>query len=207
MEYVKKVGILGGTFSPVHLGHLLVAETAREAFGLDEILFIPSGISYLKSNVLDAKSRMDMTSLAIEDNAHFALSTMEIDRQGNSYSYETIAQLKSSHPDTAYYFIVGSDSLLMMDQWVCPGKIFGEVKVLVAPRQGCNEEQLAEKIAFLKEKYQAQIFILPMNRVDISSSEIREKAQNGQSIRYLVHPQVMHYIEKHHLYQKEESQT
>ena len=67
MEYVKKVGILGGTFSPVHLGHLLVAETAREAFGLDEILFIPSGISYLKSNVLDAKSRMYMTSLAIED--------------------------------------------------------------------------------------------------------------------------------------------
>mgnify|MGYP004474145743 FL=1 len=205
MEYTKKVGMMGGTFSPIHLGHLLVAETAQEAFGLDEVLFIPSGVSYLKSNVLDAKSRMDMTSLAIEDNHHFALSTIEVDRKGDSYSYETIAQLKTAHPTTEYYFIVGSDSLMMMDNWVCPEKIFGEAKILVAPRQGCSEEQLQEKIAFLKEKFDAQIFVLPMNRIDISSSEIREKVANGKSIRYLVHPRVMYYIEKHHLYQKEES--
>ena len=194
MEYTKRVGMIGGTFSPIHLGHLLAAETAQEMFHLDEVLFIPSGISYLKSNVLDAKSRVDMTSLAIEDNPHFALSTIEVDRKGNT-----------AHPTTEYYFIVGSDSLMMMENWVCPEKIFGETKILVAPRQGCSEEQLQEKITFLKEKFDARIFVLPMNRIDISSSEIREKVADGKSIRYLVHPQVMHYIEKHHLYQKEES--
>ena len=205
MEYTKRVGMIGGTFSPIHLGHLLAAETAQEMFHLDEVLFIPSGVSYLKSNVLDAKSRVDMTSLAIEDNHHFALSTIEVDRKGNSYSYETIVQLKTAHPTTEYYFIVGSDSLMMMENWVCPEKIFGEIKILVAPRQGCSEEQLLEKITFLKEKFDARIWVLPMNRIDISSSEIREKVADGNSIRYLVHPQVMHYIEKHHLYQKEES--
>lgn len=205
MEYTKKVGIMGGTFSPIHLGHLLVAETAYEAFALDEILFIPSGISYLKSNVLDAKIRMDMTSLAIEDNAHFALSTIEVDRRGDSYSYETIAKLKLANPTTEYFFIVGSDSLMMMDQWKCPEKIFGQVKILVAPRQGCSEKQLQSRISQLQESFHAKILVLPMNRIDISSSEIRQKIQEHQSIRYLVHPQVAAYIEKHHLYKKEDS--
>ena len=110
-ETKKKVGIMGGTFNPIHLGHLIIAEEAFEAYDLDEVLFVPSGISYMKdpSEVLDAKKRVHMTGLAIEDNPHFALSTIEIDRDGNSYSYETLETLRKQNPNTEYYFLVGAD--------------------------------------------------------------------------------------------------
>lgn len=204
MEYTKKVGIMGGTFNPIHLGHMLVAENAYEAYGLDEILFVPSGIPYMKEDVLDAKTRITMTGIAIEDNCHFALSTIEVDRDGNSYSYETIADLKKANPQTEYYFIVGSDSLFKMDKWKCPEKIFNEVVVLVAPRLGYSSDEMNERIAELKEKYNADIRVLPMNCVDISSTAIRDKVRNNKSLRYLVHYRVIEFIEKHKLYKNEE---
>jgi len=204
MEYTKKVGIMGGTFNPIHLGHMIVAQNAHQSYNLDEVLFVPSGIPYMKEDVLDAKTRITMTGIAIEDNSAFALSTIEVERGGNSYSYETIADLKKANPTTEYYFIVGSDSLFMMDKWKNPEKIFEEVPVLVAPRLGYSEEQLNEKIAELTEKYHADIRVLPMNCVDISSTAIREKVREHKSIRYLVHYRVVEYIEKHHLYQNTE---
>ena len=129
MSKKKRVGIMGGTFNPIHLGHLILAENAYEELQLDEVLFVPSGNPYMKdcSQVLDAKTRIDLVGEAIEDNSHFALSRIEVDRGGNSYSYETIAALKKDNPDTEYFFMVGADSLFMMDKWMCPEKIFGEV--------------------------------------------------------------------------------
>lgn len=204
MDYRKKVGIMGGTFNPIHLGHMLVAETAYETFDLDEILFVPSGIPYMKENVLDAKTRITMTGLAIEGNSHFALSTIEVDRDGNSYSYETIRDLKAANPNIEYYFIVGADSLFKMDKWMCPEKIFSEVIVLVARRPGHAEEELNAQIKELKEKYNADIRMLPINCVDISSTNIRDKVRNHQSIRYMVHDQVIEYINKNHIYWSED---
>ena len=204
MDYRKKVGIMGGTFNPIHLGHMLVAETAYETFDLDEILFVPSGIPYMKENVLDAKTRITMTGLAIEGNSHFALSTIEVDRDGNSYSYETIRDLKTANPNIEYYFIVGADSLFKMDKWKCPEKIFSEVIVLVARRPGHAEDELNAQIAALKEKYNADIRMLPINCVDISSTNIRDKVRNRQSIRYMVHDQVIEYINKNHIYWSED---
>ena len=103
----KRVGIMGGTFNPIHLGHLILAENAYEELELDEVLFVPSGNPYMKEygDVLDAKTRIDLVGEAIEDNCHFALSRIEVDRGGNSYSYETIAALKAENPDTEYFFI------------------------------------------------------------------------------------------------------
>ena len=201
METKKKVGIMGGTFNPIHLGHMLVAENAYETFDLDEILFVPSGESYMKENVLDAKTRITMTGVAIEDNSHFALSTIEVDRGGNSYSYETIEELKKHNPNTEYYFIVGADSLMNMEKWKNPEKIFNEVTILVAVRMGCTKDQLIEKIEELKEKFKgAKFFILPINTVDISSTSIRDKVRKGKSIRYMVHYKVIEYIKKNHIY-------
>ena len=102
MSKKKRVGIMGGTFNPIHLGHLILAEHAYEQLELDEVLFVPSGNPYMKeyANVLDAKTRIDLVGEAIEDNCHFALSRIEVDRGGNSYSYETIAALKEANPDT-----------------------------------------------------------------------------------------------------------
>lgn len=98
----KKIGILGGTFNPVHMAHLIIAEVAREDAELDEVLFVPSGCSYLKdaSDIVPAKDRISMTGLAIEDNPHFALSTMEIDREGNSYTCDTLLELRERYPGT-----------------------------------------------------------------------------------------------------------
>lgn len=200
----KRVGILGGTFNPIHLGHMLIAENAYETFDLDEILFIPTGKSYLKSDVLDSKTRITMTGVAIEDNPHFALSTIEVDRDGYSYSYETIAELKKNNPNTDYFFIVGADSLMYMENWKNPELIFPEVTVLVALRKGTSDVELKTKIDYLCEKFPgSDIRILPINEVAISSTEIRERVKEGKSIRYMVHYRVIEYINKYKIYSEE----
>lgn len=200
----KKVGIMGGTFNPIHLGHMLIAENAYETFDLDEILFVPTGKSYLKSDVLDSKTRIAMTGVAIEDNPHFALSTIEVDRDGYSYSYETIAELKRQNPTTDYYFIVGADSLMYMENWKNPERIFPEVTVLVASRHGTTNQELNEKIEFLCNKFPgSDIRILPISEVDFSSTDIRKRVKEGRSIRYMVQHRVIDYIKKYNIYSEE----
>ena len=146
----KRVGLLGGTFDPVHFGHLMLAENAFDALKLDEILFIVSGKSYLKDNVSPAKDRLEMTSLAISDNPHYALSTIETDRGENvdSYSYETILELKRANPDTEYHFLVGADSFLYMENWMKAIGVAMNLKEL-----GVNSEMIdsIEKATILLE--------------------------------------------------------
>ncbi|MCI8738037.1 MAG: nicotinate-nucleotide adenylyltransferase [Lachnospiraceae bacterium] len=205
---MKKVGILGGTFNPVHMAHLIIAEIAREEAGLDDILFIPSGCSYLKdaSDILPAKDRIHMTGLAIEDNSHFALSTIEIDRGGNSYTCDTLLELKHRYPDQEYYLIVGADNLFTMEEWKDPEVIFGNAKILAAVRGSKKRADMEEKIAELKEKYHADITLLHVSHVDISSSLIREKIAQGLSIRYMLPEKVREYIIKNHFYEKKDVQ-
>lgn len=207
MNKKKRVGIMGGTFNPIHLGHLILAENAYEELNLDEVLFVPSGNSYMKeySEVLDAKTRIDLVGEAIEDNSHFALSRIEVDRGGNSYSYETIATLKKENPDTEYYFMVGADSLFSMENWMCPEKIFGEVNIAVAIRGGYTNDALEEQIKFLEDKYNITITRLHSRSVDISSSQIRERVKQGKSIRYMTHWKTAEVIKKKHLYVEEEA--
>ncbi len=205
---MKKVGILGGTFNPVHMGHLIIAEMAQEEAGLDDILFIPSGCSYLKdaSDILPAKDRIHMTGLAIEDNSHFALSTIETDREGNSYTCDTLTELKERYPDQEYYLILGADNLFTMEEWKDPEVIFGNAKILAAVRGDKKSADMEEKIAELKEKYNADITLLHMKHVDISSSMIREKVAEGRSIRYMLPEKVREYIKKNHFYEKQDIQ-
>ena len=206
MSKKKRVGIMGGTFNPIHLGHLILAEHAYEQLELDEVLFVPSGNPYMKEygDVLDAKTRIDLVGEAIEDNCHFALSRIEVDRGGNSYSYETIAALKEQNPDTEYFFMVGADSLFMMDKWMHPEKIFGEVTIAVAIRGGYTDDALENQIKLLEEKYNTKILRLHSRSVDISSSQIRERVRQGKSIRYMVHYKTDLVIKKKHLYVEED---
>lgn len=204
MQDAKKVGIMGGTFNPIHMGHLILAENAREYFDLDEILFIPSGTPYMKDHVLDSKTRISMAGIAIEDNAYFALSTLEVDKEGNSYSYETIASLKENNPNTTYYFIVGADSLFSMENWKCPEKIFGECIVLAAIRDGHDRTALEEQIRYLIEKYKGDIRFVPTKCIDISSTDIRERVGENRSIRYMVTDNILSYIQKNKLYLNEQ---
>ncbi len=204
----KKVGILGGTFNPVHMAHLIIAETAREEVGLDDILFVPSGCSYLKdaAEILPARDRVNMTGLAIEDNPHFALSTIEIDREGNSYTSETLAELKERYPQQEYYLIMGADNLFTMEEWKNAELIFQNAKILAAVRGDKKRADMEEKIAELQEKYGADISLLSVRSVDISSSVIRQKVAAGGSIRYMVPEKVREYILKNHLYKEKETE-
>lgn len=203
---MKKIGILGGTFNPVHMAHLIIAETAQEEAGLDTILFVPSGCSYLKDalEILPAKDRINMTGLAIEDNPHFALSTLEIDRGGNSYTCDTIRELKERYPKQEYYLIVGADNLFTMEQWKDAEYIFGNVKILAAVRDDKGRAEMEEKMAELTERYGAAIHLLPVRSVDISSSMIRKKIAEGRSIRYMVPDKVRDYMMKNHFYEKQD---
>lgn len=205
---MKKVGILGGTFNPIHMAHLIIAEIAQEEAGLDEVLFIPSGCSYLKdaSYILPAKDRIRMTGLAIEDNSHFALSTIEIDRGGNSYTCDTLEELKRSYPDQEYYLIMGADNLFTMEEWKDPEVIFRDAKILAAVRGSKKSADMEEKISELKEKYNADITLLHVSHVDISSSMIREKIAKGRSVRYMLPEKVREYIMKNHFYEKKDIQ-
>ena len=198
---------MGGTFDPIHYGHLMLAQNALDTFLLDEILFVPSGTPWLKEStkVLSKNKRVSMTGIAIEDNPNFALSTIEIDREGNSYSYETVEELKKEQPDTDFYFIMGADSLLEIERWKHPDRLMADCTLLVAVRDDCDKEGLKKQIAYLTDKYQADIRILPANRMDISSTRIRQMIQEGKSVRYMLPDQVIRFIQKNHLYQQEPS--
>ncbi len=199
----KKIGIMGGTFNPIHLGHLLLAEEAKTQVGLDEILFMPSGCSYMKeeSSILSAKERIKMTALAIEDNPSFSLSTLETEREGATYTYETLMLLKEQNPQNEYYFILGADNLFSIEKWKNPQLIFENCILIAAVRGDKDIIQVKEKADLLTEKFGAKVILLSERMVDISSTEIRERIKQGLSVRYMIPQKVFSYIEKYKLYQ------
>ena len=201
-ENKKRVGIMGGTFNPIHLGHLIIAEAAYEAYNLDEVLFVPSGVSYMKdqSEILDAKKRVHMTGLAIEDNPHFALSTIEIDRDGNSYSYETLETLRKQNPDTEYFFLVGSDTLFALETWKHPEILLPSCTILVAVRDGVPMEKMQEHATYLEEKFGGSIKLLTTPNIEISATDIRNRLSQNRNVKYFVPDAVLDFINKYDLY-------
>lgn len=199
----KRTGIMGGTFNPIHNGHLLLAEHARESLNLDGIIFIPSGNSYMKepSTILDGSVRGHMTALAVEGNPHFHLSYMEINRKGASYTCDTLAELKRQNPADEFYFIMGADNLLMLESWKNPDFILQNCIIAVSVRGAGMESHLKKTAEHLTKEYQADIRILPARYMDLSASEIRKRIRSGASIRYMVPDKVLAYIEENRLYQ------
>ena len=207
---MKRIGIMGGTFNPIHNGHLAIAEQAREQFLLEKVLFIPSGIPYMKDlqAVLPVQTRCEMTAAAIAERPYFELSDIEaVDAtQGkNTYTYETLQKLKSADPDAAYYFILGADSLYDMEHWKNPDLIFQYCTVLAAVRGEERETSLRQKltgqIQYLQGKYHASIAMLEMEGMQLSSTRIRKCIKEGKSIQNMVPEAVAAYIQKHHLYE------
>ena len=198
---MKKIGILGGTFSPIHLGHVKIALAAYEQFDLDEVLFIPSGISYMKRNmdILDASVRCELTSLAIKDYPFFKLDTIETDRGGNSYTYETLQELKKRE-NADYYFIAGADTLFSIEKWKEPGLIFSNCILLIAKRFEYDDDSISNKIEELKRRFKCDIRIIDMPFIDISSTEIRNRIINNENIHELVSPEMEDYIKEKGIY-------
>lgn len=197
-----RIGVMGGTFNPVHFGHLMLAEWAKEAAGLDRVLFIPAGYPYMKekSHVLCGEERLKMVELAILGNPSFSASAMEIERGSATYTCDTMEQLHRENPQAELFFIMGADCLFSIETWREPEKIFRSCTVIAAARNGSPMEEMEKKRAELEKKYQANILLLKFPAMELSSTDIRERAASGESIRYLVPENVREYINRNHLY-------
>lgn len=199
---MKKIGIMGGTFNPIHMGHLLLAESALHQFFLDEVLIMPTGNPYYKKiqeSVTEA-DRVNMVKLAIADNEHFVLSLQEIEREGATYTVETLEELTSKYPENEYYFIMGEDSLYHIESWKEPEKIARLAVLLVAGRYEGPAASLMSQIEYIEDKYDADIRYINSPTMEISSNDIRKRVKEGRSIKYLVKDEVAQYIYTHHLY-------
>ena len=194
-----KTGIMGGTFNPIHNGHLIIALYAKEQFDLDEIWFMVSGNPphKQKSNVCDAQIRYKMTNLAIEDNKDFIPCDYEIRKKGRSYTVDTLKYLNKAYTDRKFYFIVGQDSLHDFPKWYKPEEILSLATVLVFPRNSASLEDEAERIRRL---YGGDIQIISAPLIGFSSTQIRQRVSEGKSIRYMVPDIVCEYIKKNNLY-------
>ncbi len=199
----RRVGIMGGTFDPIHIGHLILAESAYEQFQLDTVQFLPSGNPPHKTDRTDGASdgeRLEMVALAIRGNPHFTLDAEEMRRTGLSYTSDTLVCLKRQHPDTDYYFIIGADSLLSFDTWRKPEIICQNCVLLAAVRDGLAPSAMEEKMRKLRERYGAEIHLLQTPNIDVSSTKLRAWRQEGRSLRYYVPDAVLDYIGQNGIY-------
>ena len=198
----KKVGNLGGTFDPIHTGHLILAEAAYESFSLDYVLIMPNGNPPHKAGQVNAtmEQRTRMVELAVADNPHLKVSDFEKTPQDYHYTYETLEFLKKEHPDTDYYFILGADSLVHFHTWMEPRRICEACSILAATRDHMESEELTARIQELSRVFGAHIYPMETPNIDISSNMIRERVRTGRSIRYYVPEAVEEYIYKKGLY-------
>jgi nicotinate-nucleotide adenylyltransferase len=206
----KKIGILGGTFDPVHYGHLLIAENAREQFDLEQVWLLPTGNSPHKDDnqVLDGSKRFRMLELAAAEQPDFEVCDFELKNHEVNYTYHTIEQLQLLYPDFEFYFIMGADSLFMLENWKNPKRLCSLCTILVSVRDDKNLEELLREKAYLSQKYQADIQILNTPNFYVSSHEIRNRVSTGRTIKYLVPKAVEQYILTEGIYRntgKEES--
>lgn len=201
----RKIGIMGGTFNPIHNAHLLLAENAREQFGLDRIIFIPSGQSYMKEHedIPSGELRYQLVKMAIQENPYFTCSRLEIDRPGRTYTVDTLRELKRMYPGDELFFIMGADSLCGMEQWYQFENIFELAAILVAVRDEMDETKLDDIITHMKTIFRADIRMIMTERMDISSTIIREKIRNGKSVRYLLPEECAEYICLKNIYSHE----
>ncbi len=195
---------MGGTFDPIHVGHLILAESAWQQFGLEKILFMPSGNPPHKKDRHGAtnEQRTQMVRLAIQGNPHFELSLQEMHERGYVYTKETLRSLRAQHPDTDYYFIMGADSLFTFESWNGPQEICDQCIIVAAVRDQVDVDKLNAQILHLKELYHADIRPLNSPNLDISSHNIRSWISSKKSIRYYVPDAVAAYIDSEGIYER-----
>lgn len=193
---------MGGTFDPIHTGHLILAEAACEAFDLDYVLVMPNGNPPHKMGQVQVsmKQRTEMAQLAIADNPHLRISDFEKTPHDYHYTYKTLEFLRQENPDTDYYFILGADSLVNFHTWKEPKRICQSCRILAATRNRMETEELRHQMEQLKSMYGAVIDPLETPNIDISSNMIRERVEKGQTIKYYVPAAVEAYIQEHGLY-------
>lgn len=186
-----KIGILGGTFNPIHYGHLILGEQVRGQLGLDKVIYVPSFLPPHKSDreIIPGRHRLKMAELAVRHNSHFSVSDIELRRKGKSYTVDTLREIKKEHPAARLFFICGSDLVSEIPTWKNVADIYKMAKFVLAKRPGFGKRLSGKN--FLK---------IDVAQVDISSSLIRRLVHERRSFLYLTPYSVVKYIEKHKLY-------
>lgn len=199
---MKKIGIMGGTFNPIHNGHLLLAERAYEAYALDQIIFMPTRQPAYKvdTEIASEEIRADMIRMSIANKSYFYISTLEYEREGNTYTIDTMEMLLEKYRDCIFYFIIGADSLFQLEHWHRAADLMKITHFLVATRNYESIESMKAQAEKLRQKYGANIAFIPFPTMEISSSNIRKRCKEQLSISYLVPENVEAYIKERKLY-------
>lgn len=210
---MQRIGILGGTFNPIHYGHLRIAQETAEAFALSQVKFLPAAKPPLKTEPkVTAKQRAEMVQLALATNPLFSLDTRELERDGVSYTIDTLASLRTEHPKDALCLIIGTDAFAHFDQWHRWQQILDFCHLIVVSRPSNRDLQLTEPLSKLLQQHQSHdikqlsqqthglIAIQTVTALDISSSQIRSLVRAHQNPAYLCPESVIQYIQDHLLY-------
>ncbi len=220
MATAKKVGLFGGTFNPIHLGHLRGGEEIRDLFGLDQVIFIPSAHPPHKAaeDVVDPLSRLEMVKLATSSNPFFSVSDVELQRSGESYSVDTLDYFRERGSDT-FFFIVGTDAFLEIETWKEYRKLFSLCNFIVMTRPGSGDHAASTRLpkglismfhsepggGFWRHESGHTLRFSEIVFLDISSTRIRDLLKKGRSVKYLVPSEVEDYIERHGLYRRKKA--
>lgn len=198
---MQKIGIMGGTFNPVHVGHLIAAQEVLGEGNMDRVLFIPTGNPphKSKSEVISSADRYEMVRLVVRDNPGFEASDIEIKREGATYSYHTLIELHKEYPGAKMYFIIGFDTLKELDTWYRIQEVCKMTEFIVVNR-GNTTWELEEEILIRERRYNCKFTIVKIPDIQISSTDIRERLKNNKSIKYFVTKEVEEYIMQKGLY-------
>lgn len=199
------IGLMGGTFNPIHMGHLLIGEYIREEWDLDRVIYIPSANPPHKTggDVIDADNRMRLVELAIWDNPNFQLSDIEFRREGYSYTIDTIRQMSIEYPYEKLYFIIGTDTLFELETWRNFQEIAKEIEFIMYGRGTHGETAVENKLEYLREEYDLRIHRSKGPEVEISSTQIRDRIRRGLSIKYMIPNALIEEIRRESLFKGE----
>jgi nicotinate-nucleotide adenylyltransferase len=187
-----RLGVMGGTFDPVHFGHLVAANEAASAFGLDKVIFVPTGEPWQKQTITDSGHRFNMTKLAIAGNSHFDISRVDVDRPGPTYTVDTLRDIKAQHPEAELFFITGADSIAQIGSWKDSEQIWPLAHLVGVTRPGHSLE--------VPKSPHGAVSLLEIPALAISSTDIRARVESGKPIDYLLPASVIDYIQKNNLY-------
>lgn len=194
------IGVLGSAFNPPHLGHLALAQEALWQLGLSEVILVPTGEAPHKRIAADPgrELRMTMTRLAAADDSRFSVSSLEVDREGPSYTYETLGLLAEQRPETELVFVMGADAAVRLESWREPERVVEMARLAVARREGVSDSDVADVMRSLGAEGGATMLEMP--QFGVSSSAVRARAAQGRPLRYLVPEPVARFIEEKGIY-------
>ncbi len=204
MQRARNIGILGGTFNPPHIGHLTIAEKVYHEFSLDKILLMPSGTPPHKmgDRVLDREIRKSMTELLAEERPFLELCTLELEREGTTFTVDTMHTMRSALPNANLYFIIGTDTLFELPTWKNCEEVFAITTFICVARPGDIMEDVRRTIDEYRKKYRGRVLLSGNVGPDISSTQIREMIEAGLSVKGLVTDKVLEFMEQNHVFRE-----